>query len=100
MYIAIRSLTAVALLAGSLASSIVHAHGDVTPQPVDVSTLKPLGEKLLDDNPYRGDKEESASARRATPRTAHVAMAFRPSAAVCRRICARWTAIRRPTSSI
>ena len=57
MYIAIRSLTAVALLAGSLASSIVHAHGDVTPQPVDVSTLKPLGEKLLDDNPYRGDKE-------------------------------------------
>lgn len=57
MHIAIRSLTAVALLAGSLASPIVHAHGDVTPQAVDVSTLKPLGEKLLDENPYRGDKE-------------------------------------------
>lgn len=57
MHIAIRSLTAVALLAGSLASSIVQAHGDVTPQAVDVSTLKPLGEKLLDENPYRGDKE-------------------------------------------
>jgi cytochrome c-550 PedF len=57
MHIAIRSLIAVALLAGSLASPIVQAHGDVTPQAVDVSTLKPLGEKLLDENPYRGDKE-------------------------------------------
>ena len=57
MHIAIRSLTAVGLLAGSLASSMVQAHGDVTPQAVDVSTLKPLGEKLLDENPYRGDKE-------------------------------------------
>jgi cytochrome c-550 PedF len=42
---------------GALASPMVQAHGDVTPQPVDVSTLKPLGEKLLDVNPYRGDKE-------------------------------------------
>jgi cytochrome c-550 PedF len=57
MHIPIRSLTAVALLAGSLVSPIVQAHGDVTPQAVDVSTLKPLGEKLLDENPYRGDKE-------------------------------------------
>jgi cytochrome c-550 PedF len=57
MHIAIRFLTAAALLAGSPASSIVHAHGDVAPQAVDVSTLKPLGEKLLDENPYRGDKE-------------------------------------------
>lgn len=57
MRIVIRPLTAVALLAASLASPIVQAHGDVTPQPVDVSTLKPLGEKLLDENPYRGDKE-------------------------------------------
>jgi len=57
MHIAIRSLTAVVLLAGSLVSPIVQAHGDVTPQPVDVSTLKPLGEKLLDENPYRGEKE-------------------------------------------
>jgi len=57
MHIAIHFLTAVALLAGSLVASIVHAHGDVAPQAVDVSTLKPLGEKLLDENPYRGDKE-------------------------------------------
>jgi cytochrome c-550 PedF len=57
MHMAIRFSTAVVLLAASLASPIVHAHGDVTPQPVDVSTLKPLGEKLLDENPYRGDKE-------------------------------------------
>jgi cytochrome c-550 PedF len=45
-----RSLTAVVLLAGSLASPIVQAQGDF-------GTLKPLGEKLLDENPYRGDKE-------------------------------------------
>jgi cytochrome c-550 PedF len=57
MHITIRSLTAMAFLAGSLTSPIVRAHGDVTPQAVDVSTLKPLGEKLLDENPYRGDKE-------------------------------------------
>jgi cytochrome c-550 PedF len=57
MHIAIHALTAVVLLAGTLASPIVQAHGDVTPQAVDVSTLKPLGEKLLEENPYRGDKE-------------------------------------------
>ena len=57
MGIEIRSLIAVALLACSLASPPIQAHGDVTPQAVDVSTLKPLGEKLLDENPYRGDKE-------------------------------------------
>jgi cytochrome c-550 PedF len=33
------------------------AHGDVTPQVVDTKTLKPLGEKILAENPYRGDKE-------------------------------------------
>jgi cytochrome c-550 PedF len=57
MHIAFRFSTAAALLAGSLASSIVLAHGDVTPQAVDVSTLKPVGAKLLEENPYRGDKE-------------------------------------------
>ena len=57
MHIAIRSPTVVTLLACALASPTVQAHGDVTPQPVDVSTLKPLGEKLLEENPYRGDKE-------------------------------------------
>ena len=57
MPIAIRLLSSMVLLAGLLASPLVLAHGDVTPQPVDVSTLKPLGEKLLEENPYRGDKE-------------------------------------------
>jgi len=33
---------------------MVQAHGG---DLVDVSTLKPLGEKILDENPYRGDKE-------------------------------------------
>ncbi|MBC7416072.1 MAG: cytochrome c-550 PedF [Herminiimonas sp.] len=31
------------------------AHGDVTPQAVDTKTLPPVGEKWLDQNPYRGD---------------------------------------------
>lgn len=33
------------------------AHGDVTPQAVNVDTLKPLGEEWLEENPYRGDSE-------------------------------------------
>ena len=57
MHRAFRSPMAAALLMGSLASQIVFAHGDVQPQPVDVSTLKPLGEALLEENPYRGDPE-------------------------------------------
>jgi len=57
MRLAFRSLTGVVLLVGSLVSPVVFAHGDVQPQPVDVSTLKPLGEALLEENPYRGDAE-------------------------------------------
>lgn len=53
MYAAIRTLATVTLFA----SSAVSAHGDVQPQAVDVSTLRPLGAALLDENPYRGDKE-------------------------------------------
>ena len=33
------------------------AHGDVTPQAVDVHTLPPLGEELRGKNPYRDNKE-------------------------------------------
>lgn len=48
-------LGAAALLAGPLAITTVYAHGDVTPQAVDVSKLKKLsGEQT--ENPYRGDK--------------------------------------------
>jgi cytochrome c-550 PedF len=35
----------------------VFAHGDMTPQAVNTETLKPLGEKWLIENPYRGDTE-------------------------------------------
>lgn len=43
---------ALALISGTAAP-----HGDVTPQAVDVSTLKPLGDDMKDVNPYRDDKE-------------------------------------------
>ena len=45
----LRALTALGL-AAALASAF--AHGDVTPQAVDTSTLPPLGAKWLDANPY------------------------------------------------
>lgn len=41
----------------ALGSTAALAHGDVVPQAVDVSTLKPLGAELLKSNPYRGDAE-------------------------------------------
>ncbi len=31
----------------------VHAHGDVTPQPVDTEGLEPLGKEWRETNPYR-----------------------------------------------
>lgn len=43
--------------AAVMAWQLGFAHGDVTPQAVDVSTLKPLGNKSVSENPYRGDKE-------------------------------------------
>jgi cytochrome c-550 PedF len=54
MPLMIRSSTAAALLAVLLAFPMVPARGA---DLVDVSKLKPLGEKILDENPYRGDKE-------------------------------------------
>jgi cytochrome c-550 PedF len=38
------------------ASTLVLAHGDVTPQPVDTTGLDPLGEEWRAENPYRGNK--------------------------------------------
>ncbi|MFN4065266.1 cytochrome c-550 PedF [Parazoarcus communis] len=52
---ALRKASLAVLLAG--AASMAGAHGDVTPQAVDVSTLKPLGEAWLERNPYSKDKE-------------------------------------------
>ncbi len=45
------------MAAGALlaAPQAVIAHGDVTPQVIDVSELKPIGEAWLKTNPYRGD---------------------------------------------
>lgn len=57
MQAAIRSLTVASFLAAAVFSPFAHAHGDVTPQAVDVSTLQPLGDQKRDENPYRGDKE-------------------------------------------
>jgi len=34
-----------------------YSHGNVTPQAVNVETLRPLGEEWLIENPYRGDTE-------------------------------------------
>ena len=44
-------------LALATAGAFAHAHGDVTPQAVDTSSLKQLGETWVTVNPYRGDKE-------------------------------------------
>lgn len=46
-----------ALLGGMMVAAGVAAHGDVTPQAVDVSTLPALGEALRGVNPYRNNKE-------------------------------------------
>ena len=40
-----------------MAASAVIAHGDVVPQAVDTSTLKPVGTEWLAKNPYLKDKE-------------------------------------------
>ncbi|MBU6258370.1 MAG: cytochrome c-550 PedF [Burkholderiales bacterium] len=37
-----------------------HAHGDVTPHPIDTTGLKPLGADWLPTNPYRGDTKAVA----------------------------------------
>ena len=43
------------LLVVALAPAITHSHGDVNPQAVDTTGLKPLGDTWLKTNPYRGD---------------------------------------------
>ena len=52
------TVVATALIGLGAATAVrVEAHGDVTPQAVDVSTLKPVGAEWRKENPYRGDKE-------------------------------------------
>jgi cytochrome c-550 PedF len=43
---------AITLAAGALVATAAWAHGDVTPQAVDTSTLPQLGAKWRDSNPY------------------------------------------------
>ena len=38
-------------------STQAFAHGDAQPQPIDVSSLPPLGEEWLEANPYAGNEE-------------------------------------------
>jgi cytochrome c-550 PedF len=45
-------------------AAVVHAHGDVTPQAVDTSSLPKLGEKWLDSNPYTTGAPEYKEALR------------------------------------
>lgn len=46
--------TALAALLGVAApAGNAFAHGDVAPQPVDISGLPPLGDELRSENPYR-----------------------------------------------
>ncbi len=49
-----KSLLLVATLLSQ--TSLVMAHGDVQPQPVDVTGLEPLGEEWVQRNPYSGNE--------------------------------------------
>lgn len=51
----VRNLCFATLFAGM--ATFAYAHGDVTPQPVNTSSLKAVGTDWLAANPYRGDKE-------------------------------------------
>ncbi|ROU00823.1 cytochrome c-550 PedF [Marinobacter sp. R17] len=61
-----RSYLKTALVAGLLAgTTLVMAHGNVTPQPVDTGDLPHLGDDPLSENPFRegnkyGDKHDEA----------------------------------------
>lgn len=46
----LKALTAAALMG---AASLVIAHGNVTPQPVDTGDLPVLGDEVLTENPFR-----------------------------------------------
>jgi len=49
-------LTTAGMLTAVLSGQTL-AHGDVTPQNVDIAGLTPLGEEWLDENPYNEDYE-------------------------------------------
>jgi cytochrome c-550 PedF len=45
------------MIFGLTVAQVGWCHGDVAPQPVDTSSLPPLGEELRKQNPYRGNEE-------------------------------------------
>lgn len=51
----IRFVSWMAILLVAMPIARVLAHGDVTPQPVDVTGLEPLGDEWRKENPYRGN---------------------------------------------
>lgn len=54
-------LKTVSLLTASLVAAVAaYAHGDVTPQAVDVKDLAPLGTQWRSENPYRADSKAIA----------------------------------------
>ena len=59
MNLSIKNLSVCAAVTTVLISgnSWLFAHGDVTPQAVDTSTLPSLGEEWRQENPFRGDEE-------------------------------------------
>ncbi len=51
------TLLAAAAVMGALVA-VAYGHGDVQPQPIDVSGLNPAGTEWLKENPYRADKAQ------------------------------------------
>lgn len=86
-----RTTFALALAAGMGAA---WAHGDVTPQPVDTSTLPQVGAKWLEDNPYsKGPARAEAVRIGASGYNQNCARChgLKPFPAALLRICATWT---------
>lgn len=52
-----RNLLMTAVLGASVMASQAWAHGDVTPQKVDISALPALGDEWEETNPYTGNEE-------------------------------------------
>lgn len=51
------SIIGASLLVSLLATNLAHAHGDVTPQAVDTTSLPQLGQQWREENPYREHQE-------------------------------------------
>ncbi|WHQ72913.1 cytochrome c-550 PedF [Methylorubrum extorquens] len=51
---------ALVAIASGVVAPLAMAHGDVQPQAVNTEGLKPLGDKMLEENPYRGDPKAIA----------------------------------------